>query len=225
MKFQNAMSTDTAVSPSVRVAAVMLVNVRDPTSYHLRHPPQLFSFQPQQTSRMPKYLARNQTTYRRRGTPGSEGRASMGPSNVGTTSVVPEDTGASSRRMSARSTSRVVECSTNNSEAAGASLQDADRTELLAIIDRQRRQLHLKKNAAGRMRDALKDLKEKMSEVEEELEEKELIIEALAKNELQYRNWWLNEIQFTKLLLNKVPNPNRDIDLVRESQAHYLGHY
>jgi chromosome segregation ATPase len=41
----------------------------------------------------------------------------------------------------------------------------------------------------------------------------------------QYRNWWVNEVQFTKLILNKVPNANQDWDLVRTSQAHYLGRF
>ena len=62
-------------------------------------------------------------------------------------------------------------------------------------------------------------------ELEEQLEEKDSQLADTRKNETQYRNWWLNEIQFSKLLLNKIPNPNRDIELVRESQSHYLGHY
>ncbi|KAH6893611.1 hypothetical protein BKA70DRAFT_1440389 [Coprinopsis sp. MPI-PUGE-AT-0042] len=67
--------------------------------------------------------------------------------------------------------------------------------------------------------------KQQIAEAEKGLDEKEDELAFSRKNEEQYRNWWLNEIQFTKLLLNKIPNPNRDIELVRTSQAHYLGHY
>jgi chromosome segregation ATPase len=77
----------------------------------------------------------------------------------------------------------------------------------------------------GRIREELDNSKQHISEIEKDLEEKEEQLMLLRKNEQQYRQWWLNEIQFTKLLLNKIPDPKRDIELVRESQAHYLGHY
>ncbi|KAH6901542.1 hypothetical protein BKA70DRAFT_1229711 [Coprinopsis sp. MPI-PUGE-AT-0042] len=70
-----------------------------------------------------------------------------------------------------------------------------------------------------------KGIEERIGELDEEAEERQSNLTQSQKNEVQYRNWWLNEIQFTKLLLNKVPDPNRDIELVRASQAHYVGHY
>ncbi|KAH6888781.1 hypothetical protein BKA70DRAFT_1235309 [Coprinopsis sp. MPI-PUGE-AT-0042] len=59
----------------------------------------------------------------------------------------------------------------------------------------------------------LDNSKQQIAEMENELEEKAEELERLQKSEKQYRNWWLNEIQFTKLLLNKTPEPNRDIEL------------
>ncbi|KAH6901820.1 hypothetical protein BKA70DRAFT_1435825 [Coprinopsis sp. MPI-PUGE-AT-0042] len=41
----------------------------------------------------------------------------------------------------------------------------------------------------------------------------------------QYHNWWINEVQFTKIILSKIPNANQDWDLVRSSQSHYLGRF
>jgi hypothetical protein len=98
-------------------------------------------------------------------------------------------------------------------------------SNLSAIITQQKRQLKLKTSALGRKKAEIKALKERIAELGEEAEEKQSTLEYSQKNEVQYRNWWLNEIQFTKLLLNKIPDPNRDIDLVRASQAHYVGHY
>ncbi|KAH6891716.1 hypothetical protein BKA70DRAFT_1424233 [Coprinopsis sp. MPI-PUGE-AT-0042] len=97
--------------------------------------------------------------------------------------------------------------------------------ELRRTIDRQKRQLLLKVKCLERVREELERSKQLVAEMEKELEGKDDELTFLRKNEQQYRNWWLNEIQFTKLLLNKIPDPNRDIDLVRASQAHYLGHY
>ncbi|KAH6890745.1 hypothetical protein BKA70DRAFT_1441756 [Coprinopsis sp. MPI-PUGE-AT-0042] len=114
---------------------------------------------------------------------------------------------------------RVVD---SDSQAAGSSESASD---LLAIIERQKRQLQLKTSALARSKKEVKALKERIVELDEELEVKQSSLDQSQKNEIQYRNWWLNEIQFTKLLLNKIPNPNRDIDLVRTSQAHYVGHY
>ncbi|KAH6896067.1 hypothetical protein BKA70DRAFT_1231978 [Coprinopsis sp. MPI-PUGE-AT-0042] len=81
-----------------------------------------------------------------------------------------------------------------------------------ASIERQNRQLRLKTGALGRRNKEIKALKERIAELDEEVEDKQSMLDESQKNEVQYRNWWLNEIQFTKLLLNKVPNPNRDID-------------
>ncbi|KAH6888326.1 hypothetical protein BKA70DRAFT_1442975 [Coprinopsis sp. MPI-PUGE-AT-0042] len=97
--------------------------------------------------------------------------------------------------------------------------------DLRRTIERQKRQLQVKVKSLGRARDEVAQLKQQLAELEKELEEKEEALNWSQKNEQQYRNWWLNEIQFTKLLLNKIPDPNPDIELVRSSQAHYLGHY
>ncbi|KAH6907819.1 hypothetical protein BKA70DRAFT_1427653 [Coprinopsis sp. MPI-PUGE-AT-0042] len=97
--------------------------------------------------------------------------------------------------------------------------------DLRRTIEQQKRQLQVKVKSLGRARDEVGQLKQQLAELEKELEEKEEALNWSQKNEQQYRNWWLNEIQFTKLLLNKIPDPNRDIELVRSSQAHYLGHY
>ncbi|KAH6904738.1 hypothetical protein BKA70DRAFT_1432056 [Coprinopsis sp. MPI-PUGE-AT-0042] len=110
-------------------------------------------------------------------------------------------------------------------ETSGTGSLMSGSEDLMCIIKRQKRQIQLKKIALARIKDEQKDLKERLAELEEELEEKQTTVETLKKSELQYRNWWLNEVQFTKVILNKVPNPNRDIELVRASQAHYVGHY
>jgi septation ring formation regulator EzrA len=96
---------------------------------------------------------------------------------------------------------------------------------LKATVERQKHQLRTKSNALMRTREELEQSKQQYSEIEQELEERQEELLSLRKNEKQYRNWWLNEVQFTKLLLNQFPEPNRDIELVRRSQAHYLGHY
>ncbi|KAH6884340.1 hypothetical protein BKA70DRAFT_1445947 [Coprinopsis sp. MPI-PUGE-AT-0042] len=86
---------------------------------------------------------------------------------------------------------------------------------LLATIKRQKHQLQLRNNSFWRMEGEQKLLKERLAELEEELEEKDCTIETLRENKLQYRNWWLNEIRFTQYLLNKEPELNRDVNLVR----------
>ncbi|KAH6913013.1 hypothetical protein BKA70DRAFT_1219072 [Coprinopsis sp. MPI-PUGE-AT-0042] len=115
----------------------------------------------------------------------------------------------------------------DNEYSAGCAGEEnrGDVDDLLATIERLKRQLLRKQVAGQRAREELKDAQERCAELQEELDAKEELLQEAKKNEVQYRDWWLNEIQFTKLLLNKVPNPNRDIDLVRASQAHYLGHY
>ncbi|KAH6888986.1 hypothetical protein BKA70DRAFT_1541093 [Coprinopsis sp. MPI-PUGE-AT-0042] len=88
-------------------------------------------------------------------------------------------------------------------------------------IERQKQQLRSKINALERARDELSRTRQQYTEMEMDLDQKEETIAALRKSENQYRNWWLNEIQFTKLLLNKSPEPNRDMELARASQARY----
>jgi hypothetical protein len=96
---------------------------------------------------------------------------------------------------------------------------------LRTTVERQKRQLRTKVNSLMRTREELEQSKQQYSEIERELEEMQEELISLCKNEKQYRNWWLNEVQFTKLLLNRFPEPNCNIELVRRSQAHYLGHY
>ncbi|KAH6879638.1 hypothetical protein BKA70DRAFT_1239232 [Coprinopsis sp. MPI-PUGE-AT-0042] len=101
----------------------------------------------------------------------------------------------------------------------------AELESLKATIERQKRLLRSRMKSLEWVKEEVAQIKQQRAEVQQELDEKEEELVNSKKNEEQYRNWWLNEIQFTKLLLNKVPNPNRDINLVRASQAHYLGHY
>jgi hypothetical protein len=83
--------------------------------------------------------------------------------------------------------------------------------ELLAIIEHQKYELQLKCNSFGRMEDEHNLLKGQLVELEEELEEKASTIEALQKGKAQYRDWWLNEIRFTRFLLRKDPDAHHDV--------------
>jgi chromosome segregation ATPase len=75
------------------------------------------------------------------------------------------------------------------------------------------------------LRSELQQAKRDAEMMERECDQKEERLDAAMRDVEQYRNWWLNEIQFMKLMLNKIPEPNRDINLVRAAQAHYLGHF
>jgi chromosome segregation ATPase len=81
------------------------------------------------------------------------------------------------------------------------------------------------RNEVEKAKQECAEYRQELDQKDHELEEKEEELQRVRKEEEQYRNWWLNEIQFTKLLLNKIPDPKRDMDLVRTSQAHYVGHY
>ncbi|KAH6908697.1 hypothetical protein BKA70DRAFT_1222305 [Coprinopsis sp. MPI-PUGE-AT-0042] len=94
---------------------------------------------------------------------------------------------------------------------------------LLATIKRQKHQLQLRNNSFWHMEGEQKLLKERLAELEEELEEKDCTIETLRENKLQYRAWWLNEIRFTKYLLNKEPELNRDVNWVGKTRTRYAG--
>ncbi|KAH6899274.1 P-loop containing nucleoside triphosphate hydrolase protein [Coprinopsis sp. MPI-PUGE-AT-0042] len=109
----------------------------------------------------------------------------------------------------------------NSSQSHRHPESEDEGAELRCKVQRLDRQLKANKSSAKRMKDDIKSLKEKIVELEEELEDKELEIQRLNKSEVQYRNWWLNEIQFTKLLLNKIPDPNRDIDLSNDFTASF----
>jgi hypothetical protein len=78
----------------------------------------------------------------------------------------------------------------------------------------------------------LRDLREELAVAKEECNERQSEVDELTEllrdanqSKEQYRNWWINEVQFTKLILSKVPNPNEDWDLLRASQSHYLGRF
>ncbi|KAH6881004.1 hypothetical protein BKA70DRAFT_1446864 [Coprinopsis sp. MPI-PUGE-AT-0042] len=92
-------------------------------------------------------------------------------------------------------------------------------------LQRTQRALDLKKAALRNTREELGIAKEELKEVREEVADLTERLEAANASKEQYRNWWINEVQFTKLILNKVPHPNQDWDLVRTSQSHYLGRF
>jgi soluble cytochrome b562 len=75
------------------------------------------------------------------------------------------------------------------------------------------------------LRTELQEMRKDMETMEREADKKDELLDASKKDTEQYRTWWLNEVQFMKLMLNKIPEPNKDIDLVRTAQAHYLGNY
>jgi peptidoglycan hydrolase CwlO-like protein len=96
---------------------------------------------------------------------------------------------------------------------------------LKSTVARLRGKLGEKAETILDLRTEIQQLKGEMEAMEKESDEKDELLNAKTRDVEQYRNWWLNEVQFMKLLLNKIPEPNRDVDLVRTSQAHYLGHY
>jgi hypothetical protein len=55
------------------------------------------------------------------------------------------------------------------------------------------------------MEDKYELLEDRVTELEQEVEEKTSTIGILEKGKSQYRNWWLNEIRFTRVLLNRDP--------------------
>ncbi|KAH6886606.1 hypothetical protein BKA70DRAFT_1444307 [Coprinopsis sp. MPI-PUGE-AT-0042] len=90
---------------------------------------------------------------------------------------------------------------------------------------RTQRMLDAKKAALRNTREELGIAKEELKEMREELADLTERLEVSNASKEQYRNWWINEVQFTKLILNKVPHPNQDWDLIRTSQSHYLGRF
>jgi predicted nucleic acid-binding Zn-ribbon protein len=92
-------------------------------------------------------------------------------------------------------------------------------------LKRMKGKLEEKTEAILDLRTEIQHMKNDIEKLEKDSDQKDELLEAAMRDVEQYRSWWLNEIQFMKLLLNKIPQPNRDIDLVRASQAHYLGHY
>ncbi|KAH6912485.1 hypothetical protein BKA70DRAFT_1422055 [Coprinopsis sp. MPI-PUGE-AT-0042] len=108
--------------------------------------------------------------------------------------------------------------------ASDATSQD-EVDSLRSLLDRTQKALGRQKVSARRAREKLAEANQQLEESREEVEELTGRLAALEKDVQQYRNWWLNEIQFTKLILNKIPNANEDWDLVRTSQSHYLGRF
>ncbi|KAH6904930.1 hypothetical protein BKA70DRAFT_1431514 [Coprinopsis sp. MPI-PUGE-AT-0042] len=96
---------------------------------------------------------------------------------------------------------------------------------LTAALARANRCVGAKKRTLSKARSELADSKAQVKELNAEIDELKDQLERTEKQMNQYRNWWLNEVQFTKLILNKVPNANQDWDLVRTSQSHYLGRF
>ncbi|KAH6919060.1 hypothetical protein BKA70DRAFT_1214808 [Coprinopsis sp. MPI-PUGE-AT-0042] len=96
---------------------------------------------------------------------------------------------------------------------------------LKSTVGRLRSKLEEKTETILDLKNDIKHMEGEIERMEQDSDKKDELLDAKARDVEQYRNWWLNEIQFMKLLLNKIPEPNRDVDLVRASQAHYLGHY
>ncbi|KAH6869011.1 hypothetical protein BKA70DRAFT_1242613 [Coprinopsis sp. MPI-PUGE-AT-0042] len=108
--------------------------------------------------------------------------------------------------------------------------REGDRNEIVTIqfdeaLHRAQRALDAKKAALRNTREELGITKEELKEVREELADLTEQLETANTSKEQYRNWWINEVQFTKLILNKVPHPNQDWDLIHTSQSHYLGRF
>jgi predicted RNase H-like nuclease (RuvC/YqgF family) len=92
-------------------------------------------------------------------------------------------------------------------------------------LKRTKRALESKKAQLRTAREELAVAKEEAGERQSEIEGLTAQLESANAAQEQYRNWWINEVQFTKLILSKVPNANQDWDLIRTSQSHYLGRY
>ncbi|KAH6891836.1 hypothetical protein BKA70DRAFT_1426585 [Coprinopsis sp. MPI-PUGE-AT-0042] len=92
-------------------------------------------------------------------------------------------------------------------------------------LRRTKSKLEAKTEKMRNLKFEIQQMKADVERMEQDSDKKDEMLEVARKEVEQYRNWWLNEVQFMKLMLNKIPEPNRDMDLVRTSQAHYLGHY
>ncbi|KAH6897570.1 hypothetical protein BKA70DRAFT_1231513 [Coprinopsis sp. MPI-PUGE-AT-0042] len=96
---------------------------------------------------------------------------------------------------------------------------------LKSVLRRTKTKLEEKMEKMRDLKTEIRHMKTDIEKMEEDSDRKDELLEVARKEVEQYRNWWLNEVQFMKLMLNKIPEPNRDMDLIRTSQAHYLGHY
>ncbi|KAH6890797.1 hypothetical protein BKA70DRAFT_1234419 [Coprinopsis sp. MPI-PUGE-AT-0042] len=109
--------------------------------------------------------------------------------------------------------------------ASNGTSQADEMVSLRSVLDRTKKALERQKASSRRARESLAEVKQQLEESREEVDEITARLVVLEKDVQQYRNWWLNEVQFTKLILNKLPNANEDWDLVRTSQSHYLGRF
>ncbi|KAH6907339.1 hypothetical protein BKA70DRAFT_1428312 [Coprinopsis sp. MPI-PUGE-AT-0042] len=115
-------------------------------------------------------------------------------------------------------TTRVEESNASDRQASATAHEDPD-------LRRTRRALEGKKLLLRKTREDLRIAREELEESRGEVADLTERLEAAGVTKEQYRNWWINEVQFTKLILTKVPTPNQDWDLVRSSQSHYLGRF
>ncbi|KAH6916218.1 hypothetical protein BKA70DRAFT_1419132 [Coprinopsis sp. MPI-PUGE-AT-0042] len=93
-------------------------------------------------------------------------------------------------------------------------------------VDEVQKQVVALKLVLGRTKNRLDAKSQKMLELKAEIQHMKSDVE-LMEEESNKKDELLEKAnrEFMKLLLNKVPEPKRDIELIRASQAHYLGHY
>ncbi|KAH6880948.1 hypothetical protein BKA70DRAFT_1238471 [Coprinopsis sp. MPI-PUGE-AT-0042] len=106
-----------------------------------------------------------------------------------------------------------------------SSVQSDEFRALAEELKHAKRSLQTKMANLRTAREELAMAKEELSEKQGEIEQLTEHLDGANVSKEQYRNWWINEVQFTKIILSKVPNANQDWDLVRSSQTHYLGRY
>lgn len=99
-------------------------------------------------------------------------------------------------------------------------LKNEELTEKLAKTTRT---LKGKKTAIESYRDSLRRSQQETAETRQEFEIQGEKLLTAQMNANQYRKWWLNEIQFAKLLLS-IADPERDMEVARETQRHYDAH-
>ncbi|KAH6913557.1 hypothetical protein BKA70DRAFT_1218484 [Coprinopsis sp. MPI-PUGE-AT-0042] len=108
------------------------------------------------------------------------------------------------------------------SSSSGCSLSKVEQEELKKQVSALKSALRRTKNRLEEKTEKVLDLKAEiqllkadLDTMEKESDVKDELLETARKETIQYRNWWLGEVQFMKLLLNKIPEPNKDIELHR----------
>ncbi|KAH6912316.1 hypothetical protein BKA70DRAFT_1219448 [Coprinopsis sp. MPI-PUGE-AT-0042] len=94
--------------------------------------------------------------------------------------------------------------------------QETTVNEIRVLADelkRTKRALESRKALLRTAREELAVAKEEVGEKQGEIEDLTARLECANVSKEQYRNWWINEVQFTKVILSKVPNANQDWDL------------